>query len=148
MDYASLKTELTDDPLSLGYSTFQSEGSDSGQADLLNSLTGQGAATITLAVMDNASFVTAFLPYLPAIFTLSAAKQAFYTAVWNAILLMPTIRLSNGNVSGLMSQAVADGILTGPQAQALTQRTGSRAEVLFGQDTVIQHADISRALRG
>jgi hypothetical protein len=147
INYAALKTELQTDPLNLGYATPLAAGNCTTPASLLNALTGPGAATITLTSMTNQQFVTAFLPYLGNVFTLSAPKQAFYSMIWDAVLAMSTISFANASVTGLMEQAVTDNLMTSPQATALTQRIGSRAEVLFGQDTIIAHLDIATALR-
>lgn len=149
IDYTRLRSEITTDPLTLGYAARVSLGNDQGIAALLNATTGSGAAEITLTSMTNEVFVTAFLPYLPNVAALSdASKKDMYWNIWQAILSMPIIKFTSSNVTGMLTQAVADAILSQVEATALMQRVGSRAEVLFGQDTVITVNDVSLALRG
>src|SRR5579862_4088881 len=131
IDYIALNNEINADPLGLGYAQYIVMGSDFGISQLLNATTGEGAAIITLSVMNNADFVTVFLPYLTNLGELSMQKQAFYTLIWQTILAMPVINFSNGTIENVMTQAVADGLLTQAQVIALNQRIGSRAEVLF-----------------
>lgn len=146
IDYAALSTELTTDPQSLGYGSLLASQNWPACAALLNATTGAG--TVTLPTMDNESFVTAFLPYLPTALGLAAPKGQFYGVLWQTILAMSTINLTVGSVSGLMAQAVADGVLTSGQATALNQRTGSRGEVLFGVNTSVGWQDVSQAMLG
>jgi len=147
MDYTVLSNEINTDPLNLGYAQYITMGSDYGISLLLNSTAGNGTGTIALSTMNNADFVTAFLPYLANLDGLTAQKQGFYTLIWQTILAMPVINFSDGTVEGIMNQAVADGLLTQAQAISLNQRIGSRAEVLFGAGVIIDHLDIAQALR-
>ncbi|MDE2107462.1 MAG: hypothetical protein KGL39_60260, partial [Patescibacteria group bacterium] len=59
------------------------------------------------------------------------------------ILAMPTIDFTHANVSGALSQAVSDGVLTPAQAAAINQRTGTYAEVLCGAGASPTGSDIS-----
>jgi len=45
----------------------------------------------------------------------------------------------------LLTQMVADGLLTQPQVDAFTKRIGSRAEQAFGAGTVITWNDVAKA---
>jgi hypothetical protein len=147
INYAELKTELTTDPVNVGYAPYVTAQNDVQMAALINATTGNGAATITLPTMSNADFVLAFAPYLSNVSGLSAPKQLYYVdLLWPAILQMGTIDFANANVAGILGQTVTDGLLTSAQATALNQRTGSRAETLFGAGTIVQASDIALAL--
>lgn len=146
MDIAALNTELTTDPSSIGYASLITAQNWVEIAALLNDAAGAGAATIAMPTMENQSFVIAFLPYLAT--ALGSSKGAFYAILWQTILSLPVIDFSTASVSGLMAQAVADGILTTDQATALNQRMGARAEVLFGVGTTVSWQDVSRAVLG
>lgn len=146
MDHELLNTELTTDPAHLGYGPLVKSGNDQGIATLLNA---PNAGPVAISRTDNASFVSAFLPCLPAIAGLQdSAKKEMYWKIWDAILAMPQITFSNPNVSGMLAVAVADGIVTQEQAQSFLQRQGSRAEILFGAGVVVTTSDVSFALRG
>lgn len=146
IDYSALATEINKDPKNIGYAQYALTGADTLVADLLNAITGNGASPITLASMSNADFVTVFLPYLANLSGLSVQKQSFYTLIWQTILAMPVINFTDATVTGVMAQAISDQLLTQQQAITLNQRTGSRAEVLFGAGITIQHQDIAQAL--
>lgn len=144
MDYSPLKAEIQN---GTQYAANLAAGNFNGLAEQVNSLTDNGAALVSLPEMDNATFVTAFLPYLPGIYGLTAPKPAFYELLWHTILAIPVIRFSDPRVSGMLSQAVADELLTQAQATALNQRMGSRAEVLCGAGANPSGDDIAEVLR-
>lgn len=146
IDFPALQSEIQNDPSGLGYTAHVAAGRDQAVADLLNA---PSVGIVTLTSVDNATFVTAFLPFLPNVAGLADAnKKDMYWRIWEAIISLPTITFGNPNVSGMLALAVQDGVLTQQQAQTLTQRQGSRAEVLFGAATVVTNGDVSFALRG
>jgi hypothetical protein len=145
---AALLSELNTDPKSLGYSTWihgNDTGANNNICTLINALTGAGAATITMTTMTAAQIAGYMLPLLGAATALTAVKYAYYQLMFNIIMAQQgNIAVSNLSVFG--AQMVSDGILTGAQGTALDQRTGSRAEVLWGQGIVVAEGDVEVAL--
>jgi len=161
MDYKLLNTEITTDPLGLGYAPFIASGNDQGLADLLNRKddansvvvpiipvsrvlewagTRQGAASspmkaITAAANDSSSPVQGVA---------QVALRVFGT--------LQSIDLSRPAVAGMVQGLTLGGVITSAQRDALlalqNASPASRAEVLFGGGTTVTNSDISFALRG
>ena len=152
MDYTLLKTELTTDPLGLGYASTLPT-SDIATASLLNSLTGKGTATITIPLFSRGELLALLIPLED---QLSSGVTISNTALTQLVLNKWSGRfdaLRSGDtfiatniILPLLNSAVTDNIATAAYITQITTRTGSRAEVLFGAGTVIQHSDISKAM--
>lgn len=152
MDYTLLKTELTTDPLGLGYASTLPT-SDIATAFLLNSLTGKGTATITIPLFSRGELLALLIPLED---QLSSGVTISNTALTQLVLNKWSSRfdaLRSGDtfiatniMLPLLNSAVTDNITTAAFITQITTRTGSRAEVLFGAGTVIQHSDISKAM--
>lgn len=137
----ALKTEITTDPLALGYAG----KSDAEIADLLN----LPRATITirraniapnevLEAIDSRDF--------------DAAPNAIHVAWFESITQLRTIRLENddgsatralGNLRRLLQAADTQGSRT--RLAALATRIGSRAEQLLGGGVTVTHIDVADA---
>lgn len=145
MDYVALKSEIQNDPTSVGYSSVTT-GNDQGIADLLNAIS--SGITVTVASLTKDEFLKAILPVA---LTLPSKDVATQTK-WDRILSMASssgsIDVTDPHIIGLLSLSVSDGILTSGQASVVGTRSGSRAEQLFGVGTRINQSDISYALRG
>lgn len=146
IDSTALASEITADPLGLGYAAQIAIGSDTGIAALLNATTGPGAAQVTLPGMSRDAFLSACLPGVIALAGLNGTIQA----KWDRLLgvAQAADSITAANIAAVLSMAVTDGVLTSQQAAAIGVRTGSRAEVLFGAGTVVGASDVSMALRG
>ena len=143
----SLKTELTTDPVAVGYSTAVAAGDCVSLRAEINSLTGKGAATITLTSLTHDQFLVLLLPALAALENLSTAIQNKWTPFITLAESVQGVVALTAQVIGFINSAVPDGVLTTVQAQAFYQRTGARAEVLYGQDFTVSADDCGRALR-
>jgi hypothetical protein len=114
---------------------------DQAVADLYNARTGPGAATVALTEVGKSDFLKAIRPALLAL----AGKDATVQAKWDRIIQaasfadMVTI---DAVTLGVLALAVADGILTQAQSDAVWHRTGSRAEVLFGAGFTVSRSDV------
>jgi hypothetical protein len=148
IDYAVLKTELQTDPRGMDYATPRAAGNDTTLADLLNSPTGAGSGTVTVPSLARNDFLLALAPAYLVLPSLSQALQAKWDRILAVIRAADRIDLANPSVQALLAQAVTDGVLTQAQVNALGQRVGSRAEVLFGAGTVVSIQDVGRALQG
>jgi hypothetical protein len=153
IDLAALKAEIQGDPKGLDYGPHAVAQDDGAVADLLNSTTGPGAATIALSFVSRDDFLKAILPaflVLPTLATPDGWPETIQ-AKWDRILNMINAGAGvtiNAPVQVLLAQAVTDGVLTQEQADAVWHRTGSRAEVLGGPGTVVTPDQVSVALRG
>ena len=152
IDYTALKTELTTDPKAMGYAS-QLGISDIAIATLLNATTGNGAATISISSMTRGEWDAQLIPMEDQVTTgtnLSGTTlSAAVIAKWNARISAfrggdPAISVAV--MTPLLNSAVSDGLITSAFITQITSRIGSRAEVLFGEGTVIDHSDVSKAL--
>lgn len=139
---SELNTELSSDPLTLGYAALISSGNHAALADILNDKAGAGAASIDREFVDAATFQSQVDPteYL----ALSVAQQN----LWNAILTASSggsIPIKNNTLRNQVLAVWAAGT-TRTNLAALQTRTGSRAEVLWGDGAVITHTMIAQAL--
>lgn len=135
---ATLKTEITTDPLSLGYSVPYAAGADAAVAALLNAVTGNGTASIFNNQIPLSSFVHA----------LAAADFASLT-------LLQIAQLNLLFINGVLDATVATNVtlitalvsgMTTPSKTAVTaiaKRTGSRAESIFVAGVVVATEDVT-----
>jgi hypothetical protein len=147
MNHPALLTELQTDPRQIGYAGPLAIGDQDALAAMLNAITGPGAATVTLASVPHDAFELGLAPALLGFSTLSATIQAKWQPILAALNSSTNVTI-NAETIGLLSTAVTDGVMTTAQATAIYQRTGSRAEVLFGAGTVVLISDVSAAVRG
>lgn len=149
---AALKSEIQSDPAKLSYAPYIGV-SDVQIAALLNATSGPGAASIDLATISKGSLLLQIVPWLDQLATgqttggvaippatVTKWQQRFQALqAGDAVLSVPAL-------AAMMNDGVTDGLATAAQVAAITTRTGSRAEVLFGQGTVIQCQDVLAAL--
>jgi hypothetical protein len=138
---AQLQTELSTDPKSLGYATKIAASDWQGCADLINALTGAGAATISLQTANTLTLQEAVVG------AEAAALTPAQASLWSAMLLAAEGNVPVGNAN-IQSQALAVwGAATTTRANliALLTRIGSRAEVLWGQATIVTPNDVINA---
>lgn len=145
MDYAALKSEIQNDPVSLGYSTHVAIGNDVPIADLLNEPT---EILIDLPSIAKDNFLLGVAPATFVLPSLSQELQAKWDRVLSLAQSVSSINVASSTVQALFQAAIADGVLTQDQIDGFTKRFGSRAEVLFGAGAIVSHLDVSKALRG
>ena len=152
MDYVALKTELTTDPKGLGYASTLPT-SDIATAALLNNLTGPGAGTVTIPSFTRGQLLDLSIPMEDQLNTGSNVSGVAFTQLlinkwdgrFNALRSGDSV-IQLSAISNLLNSAVTDGLTTSAYITQITTRTGSRAEVLFGAGTIVQHQDISKAM--
>ena len=142
VDLAALKTEITTDPTGIYGSV--SPGHTQGFADAINQ-------TRTTIQVDN--FVSAFQiveAVVPGEFPTAGADQ-FKRDMWRDIIVsvgeLDSINANATNLKAKVLTVFAAGT-TRTNLAALQTRDGSRAEELFGLNTVITHHDVGLALGG
>lgn len=133
----ALRAELDADPAGLGYAAPRAIGDRLTLLALLNDRSGPGTATIALDSVPRNGFVEALRPGLLALAGLSAATQMKWDRILNAIYTTTGSVTIDPTTRGLLSAAIADGVLTQAQADAAWHRAGSRAEALWGAGTVV-----------
>lgn len=155
INFAELNTELTTDPTTLGYATPRAAGNDQALTDALNLV--RAAITIRRAnipVKDIWEAITVAdmtaLPGTPNATQLSTERRQL--AWLSGLPAIGSVRLQNadGSDTSIMTNLAAIFPASGTRTRllALASRTGSRAEQLFGVDTVVTTTDVARALRG
>ncbi len=142
MTTEELRAELEGDPLSLGYAAYLHLGDDASVAGLLNARSGPGSGPVH-ATMSRDPFLLAIIPAVMAIGSLGDAKKDSWDRILGVIKAADVIEV--GKVQGLLDLAVADGILSAEYRATIGVRAGSRAEVLFGVDTVVSHDSVGAA---
>lgn len=147
INYAALKTELQTDPTGLGYAGPLGRGETQVVANILNKA--RQSITIrrsnispqeVLEVIDSRDFVT--------------GANTAHVAWFESVTQLPSLRLVNDDGADTRILGNLRRILENPGAQnsrarllEIANRAGSRAEQLFGRDTVIQSSDITIALQ-
>jgi len=144
IDYELLRSEIDNDPLSLGYASLVARGSDQDIANILNDKEGAGKGNVNLEVVDLADFLVGITPALIRLSEKEINIQTKWDRLLGVIKALPVVRMNN-TLKSMLNAAVSDGIMTQPELNAIGVVSGSRAEVLFGKDVNIQHIDVAKA---
>jgi hypothetical protein len=132
-----LKAEIQTDPVALGYAAVAGDTQD--LADKLNAI--RPGSTIQRSTIASAEFVNCLV--LADYVALSDPQRA-YVAL---IALLPNIPTTAGNqVRTNLLAIFGVGTATRGNVAAIVQRTGTRAEELFGAGVSVAHADVAAAL--
>ena len=147
INIALLHNELANDPGNRGYAAFLAQTRDVEIAAILNAV--DQSITVKDTFLDKDIYLTEIAPAYLVLATLSAQIQA----KWYPILAMVTnvatgMDLANNKVQGMHAVAVADGVLTQAQVDALGQRPGSRIEQLFAPGDVVTALQVEAARKG
>lgn len=144
IDLVALKDEIEQDPEKLGYAPLMERGSDADVAHILNDKAGNGAALYRVASLPRDSFLYALLPATFALATKSAAVQSKWDRILSVVRSVQSIPLSN-DIMDTLYGLVVDGLATPEEIDAIGKIQGSRAEILFGQGTIIHHLQVAAA---
>lgn len=134
---AALHTELTTDPVSMGYATLLQKANDQAVADLLNSLTSPGAASVFRTDVRAQEFLNCITTA-----DFSALNQ-LNTSKLQMVLGPGVLDATNANLRAAVQALFTGATLTA--MQAVCSRTGSRAEVLWGTGIVVTAAQVGAA---
>lgn len=140
-----LAAEIAADPKNLGYAAFSVNGNDAAVASLLNSLSGPGVGPVASVTMTRDEALLAFSPALLTITALSTALQSKWDRILSALTSLNVLDCTSAAVQAILTQAITDSVLTQEQVTNFNQRTGSRAEVLWGAGTIVSAYDCSQA---
>jgi hypothetical protein len=156
INYSTLQTELQTDPTSLGYSPYVANGNDIKLCELMNVT--QSGITVRRDSITSKEIVEAIdvadytaLPGSPTAAQLSSERR--YLGWMQGAIAVENLRLLNddGSNTPVVSNFLTmfpSGTSTRNRLLTLAVREGSRAEQLFGSNTVINPTDISIAMRG
>lgn len=134
LNISALKTEITDDPKLLGLASLGDKdvsiklneiGASSEMVDTLN---------VSNGLLQNAVIGSEFI-------LLDANRQR----LWLSILSSDSIEVKNSNIRGQILSVWGAGTTTRDNLSALQTRSGSRAEVLFGNGVRITQSEVQRA---
>lgn len=133
----ALASEITNDPASMGYAALKEAAKDQAIADLLNSLTSPGAAAVFRNDVSSQEF-------LNCITTTDFAALTQANAIKLQMVLQPgRLDATNANLRAAALALFSGATLTA--MQAVVQRTGSRAEVLWGTGFVVTAQQVGAA---
>jgi hypothetical protein len=134
-DYPALKTEIETDPKTLGYAGKTSQE----VADLLNEV-GLSDETISRGLLPTSEIMECFV----------AGEMGAITSSEFSMLQLVCNReqldMGNANIQGIFTSIFAGGTDTRNNLIAKATMDASRAEALFGKDTVVYSWDVERAL--
>ncbi len=140
---SELNTELTTDPQTLGYAP--ADGNDVADGDIIN---------LPRVGNQRDNFVTPFdiEEAVDAADWPSANNEQFKRDLWRDVLLSAgfegTINANANNVRAKVLVVFSAGSTTRTNLEALQTRDGSRAEVLWGDNSIVTTVAIAKALRG
>ena len=137
MNYAALKSELENDPASLGYAAYWAAGTDWKLAELLNAVNQTIDIDRTLIPAHEIISATTAADFA----ALSTAEKQRYQIITGA----GEVDASNANVRGAFAAMFPSGT-TRNNLNALLTRKGSRAEFLFGQNVAVLDVSIARSV--
>jgi hypothetical protein len=147
MDYQLLKNELNKDPKGLGYAQYIATGNDVYLAAKLNDPAGPGAELITIAFLPRAKFLFGMASSAIVLAGKDTATQNKWDRLLGFAQSVDSIEMASPVIQGILQYAMADGLVTQEQVDGFSKRKGSRAEVLFGENTTVTHTDVAIALR-
>ncbi len=140
VNLSTLRTELLTDPRGLGYSAGISIGDHNRVSDLLNTSAASHSVSIgTIYALDMQQSV------VPGEYAVISAGQR---DLWGAIVATSIngIAISNTVIRNQVAFVWSAGTTTRSNLLALDTRSGSRAEVLFGEGTVVFSTEVGKAL--
>lgn len=135
---AALKTELSREIYS-GLTDVQ-------KAAAINDRAGIESASIPVALVTKGDFLLAIAPLTLQLATKSQELQS----KWDRVISLITgshdsIRVNSPTVQSLLALAVADGLTTSEYVTQISNRVGSRAEVLWGDGAVVTEQQAGEA---
>lgn len=134
-----LRTEITTDPTSLGYASPLAAGNHAQVATLLNQP--RGAISVEKVYVTSRDLIATLVP---GEYTALTQAQRDYLALLPAL---GTVDIRTGSsLRNALNAVFAAGTGTRTAYTALASRNGSRAEQLFGVDTVVVSNEVTRAL--
>lgn len=143
MTDSQLKVEITTDPANLGYAGKTAQ-------QIVNLINAAKAGVTYAQIVPKPVVFSITTTALFRIAQMATDKQtAWYQIMANIRSLDQGIIPSEPTIQDMLTKAIADGVLTAGERTALEAlgiRTGSRAEELWGERTVVTLNDVARIL--
>lgn len=141
MTDAELLAEITNDPAGLGYATMTGQ-------EIVDAMNEPRTGVTFPVIVPKATLlqIMGLAPFRAAALT-EPGKTGWLESLANIRALAEGLRPSDAGVAALLTQAVADGVLTNEEKatiDALGTRPGSRAEEVWGAGTVVSLNDVAR----
>ena len=136
---SELRTELTTDPTGLGYAAQIAVGNDAQLAELVN----QVRPTITVFRNDVQSWELLASTIKADWDALAAGDKDLY----QALIAAGRLDATSSSLRNLITALFPSGSTTRTNLQSIAQRTGSRAEQLWGTSAAVSVGQVSAALR-
>lgn len=162
IDYVALKSEFQNDPGSLGYSSYLAVRNDVALAAIINfvrngttacPVNGVVGTAVTVRRADcNPREILEAIDIRDFAATPTGVTNNTFTASWfESITQLSRIRLANADGTKTVTRKNIDRMVNDVQSSqtrldAVAVRSGSRAESLFGNDTLVTSADVAAAL--
>ena len=152
----ALHDELVNNPASLGYGNWPEADNDAEVVALINALTGPGAGTITRKLIDRNEIIYGIEPGECIQVSTDTAPDGVFsdTERWYLSMLLrdQTVDANDEEVfAGLLRLFPTEGARPGfrgtsrANIQSTLQRTGSRAEVLWGEGKIVTISEVGHA---
>jgi hypothetical protein len=135
INYTTLRTEVETDPNNYGFAPLRANGNDTQIVALLNQV--RANIAITVSQMDFNTFMRAMMNYLSSLSTAQGTQMQI-------IGLGGYVYLGDANTRTYL-EGVYSTVAQKSQLQALYTRQGSRAEQLFGENTILTLDDLVQA---
>lgn len=137
IDPVALKTEIINDPKSIGYATAWNAGSNQEVVELLNEV--REICQVDVAYRESWELQNAV------VYAEQAALDATKTTAWQNVLRCGRIEVRNANMRGQILGIWAAGTTTRSNLAALQTRDSSRAEELWGDGVAVSVEDVRAA---
>ena len=148
INLTSLKQELLDDPKALGYAEFVSARNDVSLADILNLVRDDSDYVIPRGRITKDEFLeltTQMVFNLMLELRSGNTNAQFWLDVFDRLVAnSDTINCNDAAISSILDQMRTENLILPSSISLIKNKSGSRAEVLFGCNVTVQ--DISNSL--
>lgn len=139
IDYVALKNEFLTDPTGLGYAAPRAAGNHTELARLINQV--QGTISVYRGMIGSWELLACVNP------TEYSALTADNKQLLQIVLACVTVDTTDSGLRAIVASVFGPATATRAAMIARASRSGSRAEQLFGTNTVITTSDVAIALK-
>jgi len=150
--YGNLSNELTLDPLGFGFNAYILSGSHENMARLLNEKSFPGETVISIDKLEDYMLSNGKIIEIEEVASVNGPAQNAAKLILRLLSSrLTTFKFEEPAVQNVLDILIAENVIDQNNkteiSQLAPQKMLSRAEVLFGENTVIRHEDIAIALR-
>lgn len=152
INYGNLSNELTLDPLGFGFEAYISSGSHENMARLLNEKSFHSDTIIPIDKLEDYMLSNGKIIEIEDVASASGPAQNAAKLILRLLSSrLTTFKFEDPAVQNVLDVLIAENIIDQNNKTEISQLSPqtmlSRAEILFGENTVIRHEDIAIALR-